>query len=91
MGPGAAEREEVTPAGPAPASRVAQEPRAQVLYRSELGQNRITGRFNETFRRLNIKNTIKANLEKNCIIPIACGPKRTNEQTPMKMDLPIGR
>ena len=86
MEPGGAEREGVAPAGPAPTSRVAQQPHAQVLYGSKLGQNRITDRSNETFRQLNIKNIVKANLEKNCIIPIARGPKRTNEQTPMKMD-----
>jgi hypothetical protein len=37
MGLGAAEREGVVPAGPAPTSRVAQESCAQAHYRSELG------------------------------------------------------
>ncbi len=50
MGPGVAEREGEAPAGPAPASRVAQEPRAQAPYRSESGQNRIAGRSHETFQ-----------------------------------------
>ncbi len=65
MGPGAAEREEVLPAGPAPASRVAQEPPAQAPYRSESRQYLIASQSNETFQWLNAKFNINTNLEKN--------------------------
>ncbi len=59
MEPGAVEREEVAPAGPAPTSRVAQEPRAQAHFRSELGCSRIAGRSHEMFQWLSAKTIIK--------------------------------